>query len=158
MAEKDIPPCLIYIDKDGRWFHKGVEMIHREFIRLFYQNMTIDSQGRYTINWQGERCYVDVEDTAFIVRRALFNGPDQTGSSRFVLYLSDDSQEELLPETLYVGKANILYCKVKDRVFPARFSRSAYYQLAEYIEEEEDMFFLPLNGKKYFILSPLLKG
>jgi hypothetical protein len=153
MIEKDIPPCLIYIDKDGRWFHKGVEMIHREFVRLFYQNMTMDSQGRYTLHWQGDRCYVKVEDTAFIVRRTLFDGPYQTDPSRFVLYLSDDSQEDLLPETLHIGKNNILYCKVKGRVFPARFARSAYYQLAEYIEEEEGMFFLPLNGKKYFILS-----
>jgi len=30
MAEKEmneLPPCLIFIDKEGRWYHKGAEMI-----------------------------------------------------------------------------------------------------------------------------------
>jgi hypothetical protein len=149
MPENDIPPCLIYIDKDGKWFHKGAEMIHREFIRLFYQNMVIDSQGRYIINWQGENCYVEVEDTAFIVTRVELK--DHAEHSRFVLYLSDDSQEGLLPDTLYVGKDNVLYCRIKDRTFPARFSRAAYYQLAEYFEEEDGDFFLSMDGEKYII-------
>jgi hypothetical protein len=149
MPENDIPPCLIFIDKDGKWFHKGAEMIHREFIRLFYRNMVIDSQGRYIINWQDEHCYVEVEDTAYIVKRAEFN--DHAEHSRFVLYLSDDSKEDLFPDTLYTGKSNVLYCRVKDRAFPARFNRAAYYQLAEYLEEKDGDFFLSLDGEKYII-------
>ena len=151
MNENHIPPCLIYIDKEGHWFHKGVEMIHREFIRFFYQHMEIDLQGRYIINWGGNLCYVEVEDTPFVVQRVRFRGRDQAESSRFILFLCDDTQEDLLPDTLYVGDDNILYCKIKNRTFPARFARSAYYQLAEYIEEEEGKFFLPLNGEKYII-------
>lgn len=148
MARNDIPPCLIYIDKQGRWFHKGLEMIHREFIRLFYQHMEVDSQGRYVINWRGDKCYVEVEDTPFVVRRTTFEQGDKD-SSRFILFLSDDSQEDLSPETLFIGDSHVLYCKVKNRTFPARFDRSAYYQLAEYVEEENNMYFLPLNGKSY---------
>ena len=68
----ELPPCLIFIDKEGRWYHKGAEMIHRDFIRLFYEHMELDLQGRYVINWQGQRCWVDVEDTAFVVRRVTF--------------------------------------------------------------------------------------
>ena len=149
MTENDIPPCLIYIDKEGKWFHKDAEMIHREFIRLFYQHMELDSLGRYIINYLGERCYVEVEDTAFIVKRV--ESMDQVDHSRFVLYLSDDSQEGLLPDTLYVGKDNVLYCRVKDRTFPARFSRAAYYQLAEYFEEEDGEYYLSLHGEKHLI-------
>jgi hypothetical protein len=51
MTENDIPPCLIFIDKEGRWYHRGAEMIHREFIRLFYNNIELDSRGRYVIDW-----------------------------------------------------------------------------------------------------------
>jgi hypothetical protein len=148
MAGNDIPPCFIYIDKQGRWFHKGVEMIHREFIRLFYQHMQIDSQGRYVINWGGDRCYVEVEDTPFVVRRTTFMQGEK-GNSRFILSLSDDSQEDLSPETLFIGDDNVLYCKVKNRTFPARFDRPAYYQLAEYVEEDNNGYFLPLNGENY---------
>ncbi|MBW2610498.1 MAG: DUF1285 domain-containing protein [Deltaproteobacteria bacterium] len=149
MPENDIPPCLIHIDKEGKWFHEGSEMIHREFIRLFYQHMELDSLDRYIINYRGERCYVEVEDTAFIVTRVELK--DHADNSRFVLYLSDDSQEGLLPDTLYVGKDNVLYCRVKDRGFPARFSRAAYYQLAEYLEEEDGDYYLSMNGEKHLI-------
>ncbi len=151
MAENGIPPCLIYIDKEGRWFYKGVEMIRREFIRLFYQHMEIDAQGRYIINLGGSRCYVEVEDTPFLVRRTLLENRDQASDSRFILFLSDDTQEDLVPDTLLIGDDNVLYCKVKNRTFPARFDRAAYYQLIEYVEEENDEYFIPLNGEKYFI-------
>jgi len=151
MEKNDIPPCLIYIDKEGRWFHKGAEMIHREFIRLFYQHMEIDSSGRYIISWRGERCYVEVEDTPFVVRRALFVRDDTADNSSFTLFLSDDSREDLTPDSLFVGDGHVLYCKVKNNTFPARFDRPAYYQLAQYVEEEDGRFFLPLNGKKYVI-------
>ena len=151
MTERDIQPCLIYIDKEGTWFYKGSKMIRREFVRLFYDNMELDSQGRYIINWQGGQCYVDVEDTAFIVRRAELVGPDQAGFFRYRLYLSDDSREDLVPDTISVGYDNAFYCLVKSRTFPARFSRSAYYQLAEHIKEEGGRYYLPINGDKHII-------
>ena len=150
-VDGDIPPCLIFIDKEGRWFHKGMEMINREFIRLFYQHMTIDSLGRYIIKMGGDHCYVEVEDTAFLVRRVVFKNQDRPRHSRFILHLSDDTQEDLLPETLRVGDGNVLYCKVRNRSFPARFDRPAYYQLSQYVEEENEEFYLPLNERKYTI-------
>ena len=148
----DLPPCMIFIDKEGRWYHEGAEMIHRDFIRLFYKNMELDSEGRYVINWDGKRCRVDVEDTAFVVRRVMYQDGDRAGNARFVLSLSDDTEEDLIPDTIFIGEENVLYCRVKNRSFPARFNRAAYYQLAEYIEEENDSYYLPLNGRKYNIL------
>lgn len=149
MKENDIPPCLIYIDKEGHWYHEGAEMIHREFIRLFYNNMELDSLGRYVIVWKGQRCYVEVEDTAFVVLRVVWQEKGkEDGKERFILSLSDDTQEELMPDTLYVGRDNVLYCSVKNRTFPARFNRAAYYQLAAYVEEEKGVYYLPLNGQR----------
>ena len=142
---------MIFIDKEGHWYHEGVEMIHRDFIRLFYRNMELDSEGRYVINWRGERCWVDVEDTAFVIRRVVYQNDERTGNGRFLMNLSDDTEEALVPDTLRVGKENVLYCKVKNRIFPARFMRAAYYQLAEYIEEENGSYYLSLNGQKYTI-------
>jgi len=153
MIEKDLPPCLIYIDKEGHWFHKGVEMVHREFIRLFYMHMEQDEQGRYIISWQGEQCYVEVEDTPFVVWRVVFENKKGLTESRFILYLSDDSREDLVPESLSLGHENILYCKVKDKAFPARFCRAAYYQLAQYVEEEQGKYFLSLQGKKHLLFE-----
>jgi len=147
----DLPPCLIFIDKEGHWHHDGSEMIRRDFIRLFYENMEMDPQGRYVINWGGKRCYVDVEDTAFVVRNVAYQDTAVDTDARIILFLSDDSQEDLVPGTLHVGKNNVMYCSVKSAAFPARFNRAAYYTLAAHIEEENNAFYLPLNGKKHKI-------
>ncbi|MFP4088003.1 MAG: hypothetical protein ACLFUL_14565 [Desulfobacteraceae bacterium] len=151
-TENDIPPCLIFIDKEGRWYHKGAEMIRRDFIQMFYQSMVLDPKGRYLINWAGKTCRVEVEDTAFVVRRVSYEPGKSPDTSRLLITLSDDTQEELAPDTLYVGDANVLYCKVKEKTFPARILRSAYYQLAEHVKEEEGAYFLRLNGRRYPIL------
>ena len=148
-----IPPCLILIDKEGHWYHQEQEMIHRELIQLFYENMELDTKGRYVIHWSGERCYVEVEDTAFVIWQADLEESGRTRCERITLRLSDFTREELLPETLFVGKEEVLYCKVKNGTFPARFNRPAYYQLAEHIQEENGAFYLPLNGRKYSIIQ-----
>lgn len=147
----DLPPCLIYIDKGGYWHHKGVEMIRRDFIRIFYENMKMDAQGRYVIHWSGKQCIVDVEDTAFVVWKVVYQEGTDGSNARVVLFLSDESREDLSPDTLHVGMDNVLYCKVKGNTFPARFNRAAYYTLANHIEEEGSAFYLPLNGKRYKI-------
>lgn len=145
----EISPCLIYIDKEGRWFHKGVRMIRREFIRSFYEKINLVDSGQYIINWDGKPCYVEVEDTAFVVRSVSFR---KKGSDDVVqLELTDDSREELLPDTLYQNESNVIYCRVKQGDFPARFNRAAYYQLAAAVETDGKAYFLPLNGKKYVI-------
>lgn len=144
-----LSPCLIHIDKEGRWFHKGSEMIHRDFIRLFYENMGLTPEGVYVIHWNGKTCYVDVEDTAHVIRRIVHRPEKEGGGECYMLYLSDDLKEELAPETLSVGKENVLYCRVKDSVFPARFTRAAYYQIAGFITERQGLFYLPLNDRLY---------
>jgi hypothetical protein len=152
MEVVDLPPCLIFIDKEGRWYHKGTEMIRRDFIRLFYDHMTMKSDGTYVIEWMGNRCFVDVEDTAFVVWGVQIGENCEDPSGRILLELSDGSEEALMADTLRVGRDNVLYCDVKNRRFPARFNRPAYYQLAERIEEENGGYYLPLGGKKYRVL------
>lgn len=144
---KDIPPCQIRIHKDGKWYHKGREMIHREFIHLFYENMELDEEGRYLIYWDGKPCYVEVEDTAFVVMRVDV----LSDKAQILLTLSDDSQEYLAPETLTVSDENVMYCKVKSSTFPARFTRPAYYQLAQFIQEDEEGYYVDVGGKKQYI-------
>ena len=149
MNDQDTPPCFIFIDKEGGWFHKGAEMVHRDIVRFFYEHIGMDSLGRYVIRWGNERCYLDVEDTAFVIQRVRFE--EDGGMQNFRLFLSDDTTENLNPETLFLGEENVLYCKVKQGRFPARFHRPAYYQLAEFVQEDEGRFYLPLNGEKHFI-------
>ncbi|RLB85549.1 MAG: hypothetical protein DRH15_03260 [Deltaproteobacteria bacterium] len=145
---KDLPPCLIYIDKEGKWYHEGAEIIRPDFIKFFLEHMELDKKGRYIVNWNGQRCYVEVEDTAFVVRQVNFMA-ENGALERAVIHLNDGTKENLVPETLFVGNQEVLYCRVKDGKFPARFLRPAYYQLTEKIVEEEGKFYLVLGDRKY---------
>jgi hypothetical protein len=143
-SRTEIPSCRIFIDKEGQWFYQGAEMQRREIVLFFYDHLCMDDEGRYILKWAGERCILEVEDTAYVVRKVFLDG-------EYILTLSDGSNEKLAPETLYVGGANVLYCRVKSGAFPARFTRAAYYQLTAHVEEKEGAFFLRMNGKSYGI-------
>jgi len=152
---KDDPePCMIYVDKDGAWFHNGAPIVHRGFLLLFYQSIRLDDQGRYIIKLHNQTCRLDVEDTPFVVLGVTFlpKGDDR-GDDCFMLHLIDETQEPLDPATLTVGNDHVLYCKIRQRRFTARFSRPAYYQLAQHIQEdpESHSFFISLNGNRYTV-------
>ncbi len=151
MTENNIPPCMIYIDKDGKWFHKGIEMIHKGIVNEFYRSLTAGSHGEYIIVLGEEKCFVEVEDTPFLVTRVEFDSTEKSEEKHIILYLIDETKEILDPETLSVGDGNVLYCRIKNNTFKARFNRSAYYQLASLIKEEGDKYYLPLNNKKHYI-------
>jgi len=143
----------IRIDKEGVWYYKGAHMFRKEILSVFFEHLKIDECGKYLIELEEERYYLDVEDTAFVVAavyktKLLDNGRDQLD-----VLLNDDSCEKLEMKSLYVGEDNVLYCRVKEGRFTARFSRKSYYQLAEFIEKSEigNNFFINLNGEKYFI-------
>ncbi len=129
-------------------------MVRKDIVRLFIENMTLSPDGSYVIDLNGQRCRLDVEDTLFVVRRVeVREGTDGKGKGFFLL-LSDETGEFLSAETLEIGDRGVLYCRVKQGGFKARFSRPAYYQITSYVEEDQGLFYLPLNGLRF----PLLKG
>jgi hypothetical protein len=151
--EKDIPPCNIRIDKDGVWYYKGNEIFRDEIVKYFYQNLKKDEVGRYLIELEDDCCYLEVEDTPFIVRAVYRCTAEADNEECLYLLLSDQSIEKLNPDSLWAGKDNVLYCSVKKNAFVARFSRASYYQIANFIEYSngEDEYFISLNGKHFYI-------
>lgn len=154
------PPCMIYVDKEGSWFHKGAPIIHRELLLLFYRSLCLDERGLYIIKLGDQVCHLDVEDTPFVVLRTDFVRRGGDGETeRFILHLVDDTKEELVPETLSIGPDHVLYCKIRKGKFKARFSRPSYYQLAQHVEEEPEKgrYFVSLNSKKYYLTPDVSK-
>jgi len=145
----------IKIDKDGFWYYNGAHMFRKEILSVFFQNLRIDECGRYLIELGPERCYLHVEDTAFVVAAVYKTKLPCNGGEQIEILLNDDSCEKLETNSLYTGRDNVLYCRVKEGRFTARFSRNSYYQLAEFIEQSENGadFYINLNGEKYFIKS-----
>ena len=145
--------CEIKIDKEGVWYYRGAHMFRKDILCIFFENLKINECGKYLIELGDERCYLDVEDTVFVVEVITKTRQQQDENDQIYVLLTDDTREKLDLNTLHVGKDNVMYCRVKNGKFSARFSRKSYYQLAEFIEQEKtkDTFFINLNGEKYLI-------
>jgi hypothetical protein len=145
----------IKIDKDGIWYYNGAHMFRKEILHVFFQNIRIDECGKYLIELGTERCYLEVEDTPFVVAAVNRTKQPGNGSEQIDILLNDDSCEKLEMNSIYTGSDNVLYCSVKEGRFTARFSRKSYYQIAEFIEQSDNGvdYFINLNDEKYFIKS-----
>jgi len=151
--ENNIPSCNIWVDKDGTWYFRGNEMFRKEFVNLFYQNLTRDDSGRYIIEMANDRCYIEIEDAPFVVKSVYKTKSEENDRETINILLNNSDMDELDLSTLRIKENNVLYCSVKNKTFNARFSRAGYYQLAEFIEyaEETDSYYILLNNKIYTI-------
>ncbi|MGC1402294.1 MAG: hypothetical protein WA974_05125 [Thermodesulfobacteriota bacterium] len=152
MTEKNKPilPCLIFVSKDGKWYHEGAEIIHRPIFLWLIQSLEKTEDGLFIVNLNNQKCVLEVEDTPLVVRQVDLVREKTKGKDQIRLTLNDESQEILDPETVWINKESVLYCQVKDGRFPARFLRPAYYQLAEYIVDEDNgEFALLLDNERY---------
>jgi uncharacterized protein len=139
------------IDKEGRWFYQGEEITHRKTYLLYSRSLTRDESGRIILRVGREQCPVEVEDAPFVVTTIEFVSLGPDGQEAIWLTLNDETREKLDPATLRIGPGNIPYCKVREGMFEARFSRNAYQLLVPHIQhdEKENRFFLSLNKTKY---------
>ncbi len=128
------------IDKDGKWFQNGAEIIHPGIRSQFFQALVKTADGDYLVKIGREICSVIVQDAPFVVTTV-----DKGPRNQILIRLSDESVEELKPDSLWIGDDNVPYVFVKNGSFHARFSRPAYYQLAKSIIYKED------EGKIYLI-------
>lgn len=147
-----IYPSDISVDVEGDWFYKGNKIIRDDILELFLNCIRLSSDNRFLIEWNRNLCSLEVADTPFVIARVDRIKSDKKEGNieeEIVLSLRHLSTKETLdPSTLYVGKENVLYCRIRGGQFPARFSRPAYYQLAEWIQEDPESgdFYLGLNG------------
>ncbi len=143
----------IKIDKEGIWFYRGAHMFRKDILCILFENLKVNDCGQYFIELNDEICYLDVEDTAFVITAVYKTKALSNGHDIIEVLVSDDCREKLDLSTLAVGPENIMYCRIKDGKFPARFTRKSYYQLAEFIEQddENDAFYIVLNKQKYMI-------
>jgi uncharacterized protein len=143
----------IRIDKDGIWYYRGAEMFRKDIVNLLYINLKIDDHGRYLIEFNNDRCYLDVEDTPYVIKAVYRSFNEVKEKDAINLLLPDDSLEELDPSTLSVNNDNILYCYIKRLNCFARFSRASYYQIVQYVDHDPvgDRYYILLNGNYYYI-------
>ncbi len=142
----------IYVDREGDWYYRGDKIIREDILQLFLSNLRLASEGVYIIDWRGQRCALGVADTPFIITRVDRVRLENEDREEIRIRLKHLPDSELLdPSTLRVGEGNVPYCTVRNGQFWARFSRPAYYQLAEWIEcdNDADSFYFELNGTRF---------
>ena len=125
------PTRKIHFGKDGWWYADDERIQNPRINKLFSTCLRQTSDRGFEIVLGRDRAAVEIEDTPYVVTRVF--GDAMQG---LTLRLNDDSEEALAPDTLEVGDGDVLYCRVKNRRYPARFLRPAYYQIAADIREE----------------------
>jgi len=131
---------------DGRWYNDDEPINNTRIAKLFSKCLRQADDGRWQIAMADERAFVEIQDTPWVVTSV--SGDAARG---FTVRLNDDSEEPLDASSLTVGEANVLYTRVKDGRYPARFLRPAYYQLAPAIAERGGRFVLTTAGRDHEI-------
>lgn len=144
----DTSPYLkLVIDKDGRWFQNGSEIVHPLVYLQFCQMLEKTENGEYRVRLGREVCRVEVMDAPFVIKSV------SERAGELFIHLNDKSVEPFNPELFWIGEGNVPYSLIKSGAFHARFLRPAYYQLVQYIESDrqEKEFYITIKGKRWRI-------
>ena len=128
----------IRLDGEGRFWHEESLVEHPRVIEAFHRGLGRAPDGRATLRVGNTWCYIQVEDTLYLVRRAIcreVDGAEVLASS--LLRLDDGSEELLDPSGLAVNDEGVLYARVKEGREWARFIPEAQIALGRFIEAEE---------------------
>ncbi len=135
----------IFVDKEGRWYYEGKEIIREEIVKEFLNALEYDEEGRYWICFGEEKEPIEVEDTVFLVREV-----EKTEES-FIITLNDETKEYMDLETFWIDSRGVPYCLVKNKKFPARLGRTAFYQLAQHAYFDGENYIIEVGGKRYIL-------
>jgi uncharacterized protein len=123
----------IRLDDSGVFWHDGERVEHPAIASAMHRWISRHpDNGRYILTNGYDWTYFEVEDAPYSVRSLRLENGGVT------LVLSDETEESLLPETLFIGSGDALYTRVKQGTYPAKFSRHAQSQLAPLLVEGED--------------------
>jgi len=127
----------LVIRANGEWVHEG-GVIHREsLVRLLASVMRAEEGGRYALVTPAERVFITVEDAPFLISDWELVCEDD----KLQLLLTSNLDEQLLvqsPEDIWLSpEPNAAPCVFLRPDLIAKFSRTAYYRLADALEERD---------------------
>jgi hypothetical protein len=137
------------VDRDGRIFHDGTEIIDPLVLRFFLRAMQSTPDGQHLVVCQKEHNWFQTEDTPFVVQRLRLTF-DAERMTAVELCFAGDYRELLRPESLETEGGH-LWCRVRDGAFRARFGRIALQQIAPFLIEDVAGPALLLDGTRHSI-------
>ena len=139
------------VDRDGRIFHDGTEIVDPAVLRFFLRAMTRTDDGRCLVLCQGERNWFEAPDTPFVVQRLRLSVEGSVLRS-IELCFQGDYREPLDPSTLEVDQ-DLLFCRIRGGAFRARFGRVAVQQLAPFLVDTGEGSALIMGGRRHPLRS-----
>ena len=134
----------IRLDRRLTWFHDGEVIDHPNIIEAFNRGVRVEDDGRLTLHFGNDWCFIEAEDCAFGVVAV-----DVSEGDRLSVRLSDRTAEWLDVASLALDDEGVLTVCVKGGKAKARFSRDAQVQLADFFVERDGKLDLVVNGKRW---------
>jgi hypothetical protein len=141
----------------GEWLH-GTVPLHPRVAELFARHVVPEPDGNYRIELGKARHPLDVEDTAYAVRRLDLRG-DANNLENVWLWLSDATDGPLDPSTLMQSADNVLYCRIirNNLAVPVRFTPQQYHTLGLHVTHRDGHYALAMGGR-YWPIAPYSIG
>jgi hypothetical protein len=149
------------VDREGRIFHDGTEIVDPAVLRFFLRVMQRTDDDRYLVLCQGERNWFAADDTPYVVQRLRVLGPPASpdgpaaeqaarDAERVELIFAGAYTETLDPATLEIEDGR-LRCRIRGGI-TACFGRVAMQQLAPLLLDAPGAAAaIALNGMTYRI-------
>ena len=132
------------LDRRLRWLHDGEVIDHPNVIEAFNRGVRVEDEGRLTLHFGPDWCFIEVEDCAFGVVAV-----DVSEGDRLSVRLSDRTAEWLDTATLALDDEGVLTVRVKGGRAKARFSRDAQVQLADFFVPRDGTLDVVVNGQRW---------
>lgn len=134
----------ITLHANGRWTHEGSPIENRNVAKAFYRHIDRTQGGTWVIHMAPYTYPIEVEDVGFFVERVSVDGNmlelDLLGETRLELDAAGLVFEE--PDRLYIDLPN---------GYRARFLRSAYNTVMQYLDQDERGYVLDFGEKTYVL-------
>jgi hypothetical protein len=127
----------IRLDREGRFWHEGGLVEHPRVAEAFHHGLGRSPDGRATLKVGHTWCYITVEDTLYLVRRALCEAGEGDLLDSCTLWLDDGTEERLAPDGLALNAEGVLYARVKAGREWARLIPEAQLALGRFVELED---------------------
>ncbi|HEY4909466.1 MAG TPA: hypothetical protein VIJ73_08190, partial [Methylomirabilota bacterium] len=138
------------VDREGRIFHDGTEIVDPATLRFFLLALQRTADGRWLALCQGEQNWFEPDETPFVVQRLRLT----VAGARIravELCLAGDYRETLNPETLESDGVQ-LFCRVRKGAFTARLGKVAMQQIAPWLVDGPEGPTLELADRRYLLM------
>jgi hypothetical protein len=140
------------IDSEGNFWHQGELLTDERLLDLFARSVVCSAGGTYLVEVPPFSYPLVVHDVAVFVRTVSAEADGLPGTGKALwLELSSGRREMLRLDTLRYVPGRGFYCRVHEGTLWARCGRTAYFALAELVEETTAGVVLTWEGRRVLI-------